>query len=84
MPYKTMSIRIDKKKYDFVKNLAKEEKGDLSSAVRDLIDRGRVHLAIEEYKKGLEAEKADLEQEMNKIEARIKELKTRIEQGREQ
>jgi len=52
MPYKTMSIRIDKKKYDFVKNLAKEEKGDLSSAVRDLIDRGRVHLAIEEYKKG--------------------------------
>lgn len=52
MPYKTMSIRIDKEDYDFVKTLAKEEKKDLSSAVRDLIDKGRVHLAIEEYKKG--------------------------------
>ena len=52
MPYKTMSIRIDKEKYDFVKNLAKEENEDLSTAVRDLIDRGRVHLAVEEYKKG--------------------------------
>ena len=52
MPYKTMSIRIDKEKYDFVKSLAKEERGDLSSAVRDLIDKGRTHLAIEEYKKG--------------------------------
>ncbi len=52
MPHKTMSIRVDKKDYDFVKNLAREEKGDLSSAVRNLIDRGRVLLAIEEYKKG--------------------------------
>lgn len=52
MPYKTMSIRIDKEDYEFVKKLAKEEKDDLSGAVRDLIDRGRVQLAIEEYKKG--------------------------------
>ncbi len=52
MSYKTMSIRIDKKDYDFVKVLAKEEKEDLSSAVRDLIDKGRIHLAIEEHKKG--------------------------------
>jgi len=52
MAYKTMSIRIDKEDYDFVKKLAKEEKDDLSSAVRGLIDKGRVQLAIEEYKKG--------------------------------
>lgn len=52
MPYRTMSIRIDKEDYDFVKELAKEEKEDISSAVRDLIDKGRVHLAIEEYRKG--------------------------------
>ena len=52
MPYKTMSIRIDKRDYDFVKELASEEKEDISTAVRDLIEKGRVHLAIEEYKKG--------------------------------
>jgi len=52
MSYKTMSIRIDKEDYDFVKNLAREEKDDLSSTVRNLIEKGRVQLAIEEYKKG--------------------------------
>jgi len=52
MPYKTMSIRIDKDDYDFVKTRAKEEKENLSSAVKELIDKGRVHLAMEEYKRG--------------------------------
>ncbi len=52
MPYKTMSIRIDREDHDFVKELAKETKEDLSSTVRELLDKGRVHLAIEEYKKG--------------------------------
>lgn len=52
MPYKTMSIRIGKEEYDFVKKLARDEKEPLSNAVRGLIDKGRVHLAIEEYKKG--------------------------------
>ena len=52
MPYKTMSIRIDREDHDFVKELANEAKEDLSSTVRELIDKGRVHLAIEEYKKG--------------------------------
>jgi predicted HTH domain antitoxin len=47
-----MSIRIDKEDYEFVKGLAKEEKEDLSGVVRSLIDKGRVHLAIEEYKAG--------------------------------
>jgi len=52
MPNKTMSIRIDKEVYNFVKGLSKEEKEDLSSTVRELIDKGRIHLAIEEYKAG--------------------------------
>lgn len=52
MPYKTMSIRIDKEDYDFVKMLAIEEREDISAAVRELIDLGRIHFAIEEYKKG--------------------------------
>ena len=52
MPYKTMSIRIDKDDYDFVTHLATEENEDLSSAVRELIELGRIHFAIEEYKKG--------------------------------
>ncbi|MCK4313588.1 DUF5320 family protein [Candidatus Bathyarchaeota archaeon] len=40
--------------------------------------------AIEEYKKGLEAEKTDIERVMNEVEARVKELNTKIEQGRKQ
>lgn len=52
MPYTTMSVRIDKKDYDFVKWLATEEKEDVSKAVRELLELGRLHLAVEEYKKG--------------------------------
>ncbi len=51
MTYKTMSIRIDKDDYDFVKRLATAEREDISAAVRELIDLGRIHFAIEEYKK---------------------------------
>lgn len=51
MSYKTMSIRIDKEDYDFVKRLATAEREDISAAVRELIDLGRIHFAIEEYKK---------------------------------
>jgi predicted HTH domain antitoxin len=48
---KTMSIRIDKESYDFITALSREEKGDLSKAVRELVYRGRVLLAVEKYKK---------------------------------
>ena len=41
-------------------------------------------VALENYKKDLEAEKADLEQEMNEIKSRIEELKTTLEQGKKQ
>ena len=48
---KTMSIRMDKENYEFLSDLSKGEKGDLSKAVRDLVHRGRLMLAVERYKK---------------------------------
>lgn len=49
---KTMSIRMDEDNYDFLSQLSKQDKGDLSKAVRELVDRGRIMLAVERYKKG--------------------------------
>jgi predicted HTH domain antitoxin len=49
---KTMSIRMDRENYEFLTEISKEERSDLSKAVRDLVVRGRVPLAVERYKKG--------------------------------
>jgi predicted HTH domain antitoxin len=49
---KTMSIRMDRDNYEFLHKITKEERSDLSKAVRDLVSRGRVLLAVERYKKG--------------------------------
>ncbi|HXN96523.1 MAG TPA: UPF0175 family protein [Candidatus Acidoferrales bacterium] len=49
---KTMSIRMDRDNYEFLAEISKEERSDLSKAVRDLVTRGRVLLAVERYKKG--------------------------------
>jgi len=49
---KTMSIRMDRDNYEFLSEISKEERTDLSKAVRDLVTRGRVLLAVEKYKKG--------------------------------
>lgn len=49
---KTMSVRMDRENYDFVHEITKEEKTDLSKTVRDLVGRGRILLAVERYKKG--------------------------------
>jgi predicted HTH domain antitoxin len=49
---KTMSIRMDDENYKFLHTLAKAEDADLSKAVRDVVHRGRIMLAIERYKKG--------------------------------
>ena len=49
---KTMSIRMDEDNFDFVSKLSKQEKGDISKTVRDLVYKGRVMLAIEKYKNG--------------------------------
>lgn len=51
MSTKTLSIRIDDKDYNFISYLAKEENEDISKAVRELVNLGRVMLAIEKYKK---------------------------------
>ena len=51
MATKTLSIRMDDDDYKFLSILAKEEKEDVSKAVRELVDLGRVMLAIEKYKK---------------------------------
>ena len=49
---KTMSIRMDQENYEFLTKMSKQERSDLSKAVRDLVSRGRVLLAVERYKKG--------------------------------
>jgi predicted HTH domain antitoxin len=49
---KTMSIRMDQDNYEFLSAMTKEEQSDLSKAVRDLVTRGRILLAVEKYKKG--------------------------------
>lgn len=49
---KTMSIRMDKENFEFVSRLSKQEKGDISKTVRDLVYKGRVMIAIEKYKNG--------------------------------
>ena len=49
---KTVSIRMDEENYAFLHRLAKEEREDLSKAVREVVYKGRVMLAIEKYKKG--------------------------------
>lgn len=49
---KTVSLRMDEENYAFLRKLAKEEKEDLSKAVREVVYKGRVMLAIERYRKG--------------------------------
>jgi len=49
---KTMSIRMDKENYDFLNELSREEKGDLSKVARELVYKGRLMLAVERYKNG--------------------------------
>src|SRR5208282_1455402 len=49
---KTMSIRMDQENYDFLTEITKQERSDFSKAVRDLVTRGRVLLAVEKYKNG--------------------------------
>jgi hypothetical protein len=49
---KTLSIRMDHDNYEFLNEISKAERTDLSKAVRDLVTRGRVLLAVERYKRG--------------------------------
>ena len=49
---KTMSIRMDRENFEFLTELTKEQRSDFSKAVRDMVTRGRILLAVERYKKG--------------------------------
>jgi predicted HTH domain antitoxin len=49
---KTMSVRMDRDNYDFLNRVTKEERSDLSKAVREMVTRGRILFAVERYKKG--------------------------------
>ena len=51
MPNKTLSIRINEADYKFLSTLAREEREDVSKAVRELVDLGRVMLAIDKYRR---------------------------------
>jgi predicted HTH domain antitoxin len=48
---KTLSIRMADRDYSFLSTLAEEDHEDVSSKVRELVDLGRVMLAIEKYRK---------------------------------
>jgi hypothetical protein len=41
---KTMSIRMDRDNSEFLTKIVKEDRSDLTQAVRDLVTRGRVSL----------------------------------------
>src|SRR5439155_6354741 len=47
---KTMSVRMDEENYEFLRGLSKDEKADLSQAVRELVYKGRIMLAVERYR----------------------------------
>ena len=49
---KTMSIRMDQDNYEFLTSMTREEQRDLSKAVRELVTRGRILLAVEKYRNG--------------------------------
>ena len=49
---KTLSIRVDADDYAFLSRLAAEKHENVSQAVRDLLEKGRLMLAIEDYRAG--------------------------------
>lgn len=51
MSTKTLSIRMNDDDYKSLSAIAREEKEDVSKTVRELVDLGRIMLAIDKYKK---------------------------------
>jgi predicted HTH domain antitoxin len=49
---KTVSIRLEADDYKFLRSLAEADKEDVSTAIRDLVARGRVLLGLERYRDG--------------------------------
>lgn len=54
---KTLSVRVDAEDYAFLVRFAAAQREDISKTARDLLARGRVLLAVEQYRSG----KASLE-----------------------
>ena len=51
-PQKTLHIRVDADEYTFLSRLAVEAHENVSQAVRSLLEKGRLMLAIEDYRAG--------------------------------
>ncbi len=49
---KTLSIRVDTDDYAFLSCLTEAEKANVSETVRDLLRKGRLMLAMEQYRAG--------------------------------
>ena len=49
---KTLSIRVDADDYAFLSYLTEAEKANVSETVRDLVRKGRLMLAMEQYRAG--------------------------------
>ena len=46
----TISIRMEKEDYISIKQIAEENREDVSKAIRELVEKGRFLLAMEKYK----------------------------------
>ena len=46
----TISIRMEKEDYASIKQIAEENKEDVSKAIRELVEKGRFLFAMEKYK----------------------------------
>lgn len=51
-PQKILHIRVDADEYTFLSRLAVEAHENVSQAARDLLEKGRLMLAIEDYRAG--------------------------------
>ena len=49
---KVISVRINQKLEEIIKNFAKEQKNEQSEVIRDLIQNGSIFLAIKDYAEG--------------------------------
>jgi len=49
---KVISVRINQKLEEIIKNFAKEQKNEQSEVIRDLIQNGSIFLAIKGYAEG--------------------------------
>lgn len=49
---KVISVRINQKLEEIIKNFAKEQKSEQSEVIRDLIQNGSIFLAIKGYTEG--------------------------------